>query len=285
MLYLQRLGFLALSVGGICNAAVVDTRETDIINYAGPSNALDLAKRTATAIGLAARNKITSKVEVIKGGLNLNWTLPESGNVSAERQCIVGEHPAWFSISDIGYFTRDACNTVMSGKTADKDNQLPGTYRYLSPAYVQETEGNPKVAILITMQLKRSVLGPDAPSACNNILSHFFDTTDAGWCTTRTTKHNFMTQGGKVKATTQEDGKSRTILDWIRGTNKAEDLFELKIDPAKCTESGDPCSNQHDIADSAMNNALQSVDIGADQCFSAGSGTDVTKCGNKKKDN
>ncbi|KAL8645216.1 MAG: hypothetical protein Q9210_006835 [Variospora velana] len=268
MVRLALLASLGLSLSGMCSAAVVDGRDPlDGTTFASPADHV-------APFQLSARNIITSKVEMIEGGINVNWT--DSRNKIAARQCIVGEGPAYFPIQNIGYFATDACNAVMPGRHGNGGElQPPGTYPYLSPAYVQDLPGNPKVAVLVTLHLYRSVLNADATSSCLNMLSHFYDTSaekgKEGWCVTRTEKHNMMTQGGKVQVTNQDVGKGQSGWEWFWGRNIPEILLELKVDPAKCTEDGDPCSNQHQIADSSLNNAGGDSTIDAPQYSNAGS--------------
>ncbi|KAL8857393.1 MAG: hypothetical protein Q9178_006020 [Gyalolechia marmorata] len=286
MVRLALLGYLGLSLSAISSAAVVDGREPDILDNATFADTPD----DLAPFRLAARNVITSKVEDIPGGINVNWT--DTHNMTAKRQCIVGEHPAYFAISDIGYFIKDACNTVMNGHQGKGElYQPPGTYRYLSPAYVQSGEGNPKVAVLVSLELRAGSLDVNTPFSCVNMLSHFVDTTEAGWCVTRTEKHNFMTQGGKIEVKTKSVDDKQTWGEWL-GFSKPDNLLVLKLDPAKCNENGDPCSNQHGVADSSLNKVMANLNIGAQQYFDAANppdprtyqGTDDTGSGDEPKD-
>ncbi len=286
MLRLALLGYLGLSLSAISSAAVVDGREPDTLDDAAFAD----TPNDLVPFRLASRNVITSKVEDIPGGINVNWT--DTHNMTAKRQCIVGEHPAYFAISDMGYFIKDACNTVMNGHQGKGELYQPaGTYRYQSPAYVQSGEGNPKVAALITLELRAGSLDVNTPFACVNMLQHFVDTTDAGWCVTRTNKHNFMTQGGKIEVKTKSVDAAQTWGEWL-GWSKPDNLLVLKVDPAKCNEKGDPCSNQHGIADSSLNEVMANLNVGAQQYFDAANppdprtyqGSDDTGSGDKPKD-
>ncbi|KAL8656041.1 MAG: hypothetical protein Q9210_000529 [Variospora velana] len=265
MVGLSFLGALGLSLSGICSAAVVDGRESDMLDDAAFASPAD----DVAPFRLSARNKITSKVEEIPGGINVNWT--DAVNMTAKRQCIVGEHPAYFAVSDIGYFARDACNTVMNGHHGKgEESQIPGTYRYTSPAYIQEGEGQPKVAVLVTLKLSGSKLSRDAPFSCVNMLAHFYDTSGAGWCVTNTDKHTMMTQGGKIQVKTRPVDGTKSWGEFFHLT-EPDTFLELKLDPAKCDEDGDPCDNKHQVADSAMNAVMEQLPIGAQQYFNAGS--------------
>ncbi|KAL8888861.1 MAG: hypothetical protein Q9205_003364 [Flavoplaca limonia] len=286
MLRLALLGALGLSISAIGSAAVVDGREPDTLNDVAFADTVD----DVVSFRLASRNVITSKVEDIPGGINVNWT--DTHNMTAKRQCIVGEHPAYFAISDMNYFIKDACNSVMNGHQGKGEAyQLPGTFRYQSPAYVQSGEGNPKVAALVSLELKAGALDVKTPFSCVNMLSHFVDTTKAGWCVTRTEKHNFMTQGGKIEVKTKPVDEKQTWGEWF-GFSVPDNLLVLKVDPAKCTEEGDPCSNQHGIADSSLNKVMANLPIGAQQYFDAASppdpstyeGAEDTGSGDKPKD-
>ncbi|KAI4274307.1 MAG: hypothetical protein LQ337_004036 [Flavoplaca oasis] len=274
MVPIALLGSLVLSLSAIGSAAVVDGREPDTFDDVAFADTAD----DVVPFSLYSRNVITSKVEDIPGGINVNWT--DAHNMRAKRQCIVGEHPAYFAISDMNYFIKDACNSVMNGHHGKGEAlQQPGTFRYQSPAF------------LVSLELKAGVLDVDAPSSCVNMLSHFVDTTEAGWCVTRTEKHNFMTQGGKIEVETKSVDEKQTWGVWL-GFKKPKNLLVLKVDPAKCTEEGDPCSNQHGIADSTLNKVMANLPIGAQQYFDAANppdpstyaGADDTGSGDKPKD-
>ncbi|KAI4089872.1 MAG: hypothetical protein LQ348_005683 [Seirophora lacunosa] len=268
MVRLTLLASLGLSLSAIGSAAVVDGREPDNLDDATFADTAD----DVVPFRLTSRNKITSKVEDIGGGINVNWT--DTHNMTAKRQCIVGENPAYFAISDMNYFIKDACNSVMNGHHGKGERyQQPGTYRYLSPAYVQSGEGNPKVAVLVTLELRAGLLDEKAPFSCVNMLSHFVDTSEAGWCVTRTEKHNYMTQGGKIEIKSKPVDEAQTWGEFF-GLSAPDTLLVLKVDPGKCNEKGDPCSNQHGMSDSALNRVMEGLSIGAQQFFDAASPPD-----------
>lgn len=268
MVRLALLGSLAVSLSGLSSAAVIDGRDPKVD---GGDDLQPFMLRARNI--LKARNTINSDVVDINGGINVNWTDDATTtNMTAKRQCIVGEGPAYFPVNNIGYFARDACNTVMNGHHgAGEANQLPGTYTYLSPAYQQDAAGGPKVAVMVTAKLHASVLTQDAGFSCLNMLAHFYDTSGEGWCVTNTDKHVQMTQGGKVIISNKgvQNGKL-TWSEWLWGVEKGSDLLELKLDPAKCTDKGDPCDNKA-VVDDSYNQVLQKLPIGAQQKYQAGS--------------
>lgn len=146
----------------------------------------------------------------------------------------------------------------------------------MSPAYQQDQSGGPKVAVMVTLKLMQSALDGDAPNNCVDLLSHFYDTTDAGWCVTRTGPHNFMTQGGKIVVQNKAEpaDKDKTWREYIFGVKPGETLLELKLDPAKCTDKGDPCDNKA-VVDDSINMVMQNLPAGAKQYYQAGTSSPV----------
>lgn len=105
------LASLGLSLGGVCYAAVIDGRETDILDDATVAETANEVE----PFRLAARNVIKTDPEKIDGGVYVDWEDGSTAKMMATRQCIVGDGPAYFAVNSIGYFARDACNTVMNG--------------------------------------------------------------------------------------------------------------------------------------------------------------------------